>query len=141
MNTIEKVRRRITTVIDREIVKSKAERAAITEKMEGIEEWYGRGKRYQRYQQKIGEKKHEEECLEDMKGCFGGFSPAAETAMLTMHGFVCPDCRMHVYLDQDKLMDYQSGAVNCPVCGRKIYRDGRSTSWEVIAGSGTVNEK
>lgn len=141
MNTIEKVRRRITTTIDREIVKSKAERAAITEKMEGIEEWYGQGKRYQKYQEKLDKKKREEECLEEMKTSYGGFSPAAETKRLTMYGFACPSCGMHVYLEQDKLADYQNGTVNCPVCGRRIYRDGRSTSWEVVAGSKTVNEK
>ena len=76
-----------------------------------------------------------------MKTSYGGFSPAAETKRLTMYGFACTSCGMHVYLEQDKLADYQNGTVNCPVCGRRIYRDGRSTSWEVVAGSKTVNEK
>lgn len=140
MNTIDKVKRRITTMIDREIVKSKAERAAITEKMEDIEEWYGQGKRYQKYQEKLSEKFREEENLADLKEVYSGFIPSAETGFLTMYGFVCPSCRMHVYLDQDKLMDYQSGTVNCPVCGRRIHRDGRSTSWEVLVDSRTVKE-
>ena len=140
MNTIDKVKRRITTMIDREIVKSKTERAAITEKMEGIEEWYGQGKRYQKYQEKLSEKFREEENLADLKAAYSGFIPSAETGFLTMYGFACPSCRMHVYLDQDKLMDYQNGAVNCPVCGRRIYRDGRSTSWEVLVDSRTAKE-
>ena len=127
-------------MIDREIVKSKTERAAITEKMEGIEEWYGQGKRYQKYQEKLSEKFREEENLADLKAAYSGFIPSAETGFLTMYGFACPSCRMHVYLDQDKLMDHQSGTVNCPVCGRRIYRDGRSTSWEVLVDSRTVKE-
>lgn len=140
MNTIDKVKTRIQTMIDREIAKSKSERAAITEKMEGIEEWYGQGKRYQAYQEKLDKKRQEEESLEDLKAAYSSFTPSAETGRLTMYGFACPSCRLHVYLDQDKLTDYQNGTVNCPICGRRIYRDGRSTSWEVIVGSRTVNE-
>lgn len=140
MNTIDKVKRRITTMIDREIVKSKTERAAITEKMEGIEEWYGQGKRYQKYQEKLSEKFREEENLADLKAVYSGFIPSTETGFLTMYGFACPSCRMHVYLDQDKLADCQSGTVNCPVCGWRIYRDGRSTSWEVLVDSRAVKE-
>lgn len=140
MNTIDKVKRRIATMIDREISKSKTERAAITEKMEGIEEWYGQGKRYQSYQEKLDTKRREEECLENMKATYGSYIPSAETGFLTMYGFACPSCRLRVYLNQDKLADYQGGTVNCPVCGRRIYRDGRSTSWEVVVGSKTVND-
>lgn len=140
MNTIGKVKRRIQTMIDREIARSKTDRAAIVEKMEGIEEWYGQGKRYQAYQEKLDKKRREEECLESMKAAYSSFVPSAETGLLTMYGFSCPSCRMHVYLDQDKLADYQNGTVNCPVCGRRIYRDGRSTSWEVVVGSRTVKE-
>lgn len=140
MSTIDKVKQRITTMIDREISKSKSERAAITEKMESIEEWYGQGKRYQKCKEKIKQKSIEVDNLLEMKSVYGSFTPSAETGRLTMYGFTCPSCRLHVYLDQDKLTDYQNGTVNCPVCGRRIYRDGRSTSWEVVVGSRTVNE-
>lgn len=140
MNKIDSVKRRIQTMIDREISKSKADRTAISEKMEGIEEWYGQGKRYQAYQEKLDAKRREEECLESMKATYGSFIPSAETGFLTMYGFACPSCRLHVYLNQDKLADYQDGTVNCPVCGRRIYRDGRSTSWEIVVGSRTVNK-
>ena len=140
MNTIDKVKQRIQTMIDREIAKSKSERAAITEKMEDIEEWYGQGKRYQKCREKIKQKSIEVDNLLEMKSAYGGFTPSPETGFLTMYGFACPSCRMHVYLDQDKLMDYQNGTVNCPVCGRQIYRDGRSTSWEVMVDSRTVKE-
>ena len=140
MNTIDKVKKRIQTMIDREISKSKADRAAISKKMEGIEEWYGQGKRYQTYREKLDTKRWEEEYLEGMKATYGGYIPSAETCFLTMYGFACPSCGMHVYLDRDKLADYQNGTVNCPVCGRRIYRDGRSTSWEVLVDSKTVKE-
>lgn len=83
---------------------------------------------------------YEVDNLLEMKSVYGSFTPSAETGWLTMYGFTCPSCRLHVYLDQDKLTDYQNGTVNCPVCGRRIYRDGRSTSWEVVVGSRTVNE-
>ena len=140
MNTIDKVKQRIQTMIDREIAKSKSERAAITEKMEDIEEWYGQGKRYQKCREKIKQKSIEVDNLLEMKSAYGGFTPSPETGFLTMYGFACPSCGMHVYLDRDKLADYQNGTVNCPVCGRRIYRDGRSTSWEVLVDSKTVKE-
>ena len=140
MNKIDSVKRRIQTMIDWENSKSKADRTAISEKMEGIEERYGQGKRCQAYQEKLDAKRREEECLESMKATYGSFIPPAETGFLTMYGFACPSCRLHVYLNQDKLADYQDGTVNCPVCGRRIYRDGRSTSWEIVVGSRTVNK-
>ena len=140
MNTIDKAKERIITMLNREISKTRLERDAIAEKMEDVEVWSGQGKRYQAYRDKLDKKLQEEESLMDMKTRFGGFVPTPETGFLTMYGFACPSCRMHVYLDQDKLMDYQSGTVNCPVCGRRIYRDGRSTSWEVLVDSRTVKE-
>ena len=140
MNKIDKAKERIITMIDREISKSKSERAAITEKMESIEEWYGQGKRYQKCREKIKQKSIEVDNLLEMKSVYGRFTPSAETGFLTMYGFACPSCGMHVYLDRDKLADYQNGTVNCPVCGRRIYRDGRSTSWEVLVDSKTVKE-
>lgn len=140
MDTIDKVKQRIQVMIDREIAKSKTERAAIAEKMEGIEEWYGQGKRYQKCKEKIKQKSIEVDNLLEMKSAYGSFTPSAETGFLMMYGFACPSCGMHVYLDRDKLADYQNGTVNCPVCGRRIYRDGRSTSWEIVVGSRMVNE-
>ena len=140
MNKIDKAKERIIAMLNREISKTRLERAAIVEKMEDAEEWYGQGKRYQAYREKLDKKLQEEESLMDMKTRFGGFVPTQETGFLTMYGFACPSCRMHVYLDQDQLMDYQNGTVNCPVCGRRIYRDGRSTSWEIVVGSRTVNK-
>lgn len=140
MNTIDKVKERIITMLNREISKTRLERAEIVEKMEDVEVWSGQGKRYQAYRKKLDKKLREEEDLMDLKTRFGGFVPTPETGLLTMYGFACPSCRMHVYLDQNKLMDYQNGTVNCPVCGRRIYRDGRSTSWEVLVDSKTVKE-
>lgn len=140
MNKIDNTKERIIAMLNRETSKTRLEQAAIAKKMEDAEEWYGQGKRYQAYWEKLDKKLQEEERLMDMKTRFGGFVPTQETGFLTMYGFACPSCRMHVYLDQDKLMDYQNGTVNCPVCGRKIYRDGRSTSWEVLVDSKTVKE-
>lgn len=140
MNKIDKAKERIIAMLNREISKTRLERAAIVEKMEDAEEWYGQGKRYQAYREKLDKKLQEEESLMDMKTRFGGFVPTPETGFLTMYGFACPSCGMHVYLDRDKLADYKNGTVNCPVCGRRIYRDGRSTSWEIVVGSKTVKE-
>ncbi|MGO4997230.1 hypothetical protein [Oribacterium sp. Sow4_G1_1] len=140
MNKIDKAKERIIAMLNREISKTRLERAAIVEKMEDAEEWYGQGKRYQAYREKLDKKLQEEESLMDMKTRFGGFVPTQETGFLTMYGFACPSCGMHVYLDRDKLADYQNGTVNCPVCGRRIYRDGRSASWEVLVDSKTVKE-
>lgn len=140
MNKIDRAKERIITILNREISKTRLERAAIVEKMEDVEAWNGQGKRYLAYREKLDKKLQEEERLMELKTGFGGFVPSPETGLLTMYGFACPSCRLHVYLDQDKLTDYQNGTVNCPVCGRRIYRDGRSTSWEVIVGSRTVNE-
>lgn len=140
MNKIDKAKERIIAMLNREISKTRLERAAIVEKMEDVEEWYGQGKRYQAYREKLDQKLQEEESLMDMKTRFGGFVPSPETGFLTMYGFACPSCGMHVYLDRDKLADYQNGTVNCPVCGRRIYRDGRSASWEVLVDSKTVKE-
>lgn len=140
MNTIDKTKERIITMLNREISKTRLERAAIVEKMEDVEVWSGQGKRYQAYRKKLDKKLQEEEDLMDLKTRFGGFVPTPETGLLTMYGFACPSCGMHVYLDRDKLADYQNGTVNCPACGRRIYRDGRSTSWEVLVDSRTVKE-
>lgn len=140
MNKIDKTKERIIAMLNRETSKTRLERAEIVEKMEDVEEWYGQGKRYQAYREKLDQKLQEEESLMDMKTRFGGFVPSPETGFLTMYGFACPSCGMHVYLDRDKLADYQNGTVNCPVCGRRIYRDGRSTSWEVLVDSKTVKE-
>lgn len=140
MNKIDKAKERIIAMLNREISKTRLERAAIVEKMEDVEAWYGQGKRYQAYRKKLDKKFREEEGLMNLKTGFGGFVPTPETGFLTMYGFACPSCGMHVYLDRDKLADYQNGTVNCPVCGRRIYRDGRSTSWEVLVDSKTVKE-
>ena len=140
MNTIDRTKERIITMLNKEISKTRLERAEIVEKMEDVEVWSGQGKRYQAYRKKLDKKLREEEDLMDLKTRFGGFVPTPETGSLTMYGFACPSCRMHVYLDQDKLMDYQNRSVDCPVCGRRIYRDGRSTSWEVVVDSRTVKE-
>lgn len=140
MNAIDGVKERIITMLNREISKTRLERAAIVEKMEDVEVWSGQGKRYQAYRKKIDKKLREEEDLMDLKTRFGGFVSTPETGFLTMYGFACPSCRLRVYLNQDKLADYQNGTVNCPVCGRRIYRDGRSTSWEVLVDSKTVKE-
>lgn len=140
MNKIDKAKERIIAMLNREISKTRLERAAIVEKMEDVEEWYGQGKRYQAYREKLDQKLQEEESLMDMKTRFGGFVPSPETGFLTMYGFACPSCGMHAYLDRDKPADYQNGTVNCPVCGRRIYQDGRSTSWEVLVDSKTAKE-
>ena len=140
MNKIDRAKERIIAMLNREISKTRLERAAIAEKLEDVEVWSGQGKRYQAYRDKLDKKLQEEKDLMDLKTGFGGFVPTPETGFLTMYGFACPSCRLRVYLNQDKLADYQNGTVNCPVCGRRIYRDGRSTSWEVLADSKTVKE-
>lgn len=41
MNTIDKAKERIITMLNREISKTRLERAAIAEKMEDVEVWSG----------------------------------------------------------------------------------------------------
>lgn len=58
------------------------------------------------------------------------------TDTMTMYPFYCPDCQLELLLrDQRTRYTGMGEVVDCPLCGRPLYRSAKKKTWEIVRGS------
>ena len=127
MNSIRKIKNRITALLQKEIDRSNAEIQELLQKQHDNMASYGIGGPYNRYERAIERRRThimELEALQKAQGCAVILEP------LRMYGYFCPTCSEKIYLT-----GRNPDTVDCPVCMRRIYKDGVYTEWNVQKGS------
>lgn len=127
MNSITKIKNRIAALLQKEIDRSNAEIHDLRLKQQDNMASYGIGGPYRRYERAIERRQNhlkELEAIRKAQGC------AVILESLRMYGYFCPSCSEKVYLT-GRCPD----TVDCPICTRRIYRDGAYTEWNVQKNS------
>ena len=119
MNSISKIRYRITSLLQKEIEKSNVEIELLQRKQHENMASYGIGGPYNRYEKAIERRRthiKELESIQKAQGCAVILEP------LRMYGYFCPTCGEKIYLT-----GRYPDTVDCPICSRHIYKDGAYT--------------
>lgn len=127
MNSISKIKNRIAALLKKEIERSNAEIEELQQKQHDNMASYGIGGPYNRYEKAIERRRtriKELEALQKAQGCVIILEP------LHMYGYFCPSCSEKVYLT-----GRNPDTVECPICTRRIYKDGDYTEWNVQKNS------
>lgn len=127
MNSITKIKTRIAALIQKEIDRSNAEIQELRQKQHDNMASYGIGGPYRRYDQAIECRQNhlkELEAIRKAQGC------AVILETLRMYGYFCPTCSEKIYLTSRN-----PDTVECPICMRRIYKDGAYTEWNVQKNS------
>lgn len=127
MNSIRKIKNRIAALLQKEIDRSNAEIQELRQKQHDNMASYGIGGPYNRYEKAIARREthiKELEALQKVQGCAVILEP------LRMYGYFCPSCSEKFYLT-----GRHPDTVDCPICMRRIYRDGIYTEWNVQKNS------
>ena len=127
MNSISKIKIRIASLLQKEIEKSNVEIEMLQQKQHENMASYGIGGPYNRYEKAIERRRvhiKELEAIQKAQGCAVILEP------LRMYGYFCPTCSEKIYLTEKN-----PDTVDCPICSRRIYKDGAYTEWNVQKNS------
>lgn len=127
MNKIEKIKGRFYRVIQKEKLKAEQEISDFEFKKHDNEVVYGFGLWYSRYE---NAKNRREKYIDELSSLKNNIEQAVPHEKLVLYAYYCPTCRYHIYLEHA----YKE-PVDCPVCHRSIYKDGRYTEWDVVTNS------
>lgn len=127
MKNLEKIKEHINAIIRKEEIKTRSEIEELSRKQHDNMEVYGIGGPYQRYEQAIGRRK---EHLSELESLRKAQSSVAILETMRLYGYFCPSCQEKVYLQERN-----PETVDCPICSRRIYRDGAYTEWNVQKNS------
>lgn len=127
MKKIGAIKEHILTIIQKEETKTRSEMEELSRKQHDNMGFYGIGGPYRRYEQAIGRRK---EHLSELESLRKAQSSAVVLEPMRLYGYFCPSCREKVYLQER-----DPEAVDCPICSRRIYRDGACTEWIVQKNS------
>lgn len=123
MQKIEKIRERILTIIQREEIITQSEKEALFQKQQSNKCYYGIGGSYQRYEQAI---ERREKHLSELEALRKAQNSPVILEPLRLYGYFCPSCNEKIYLREKN-----PETMDCPLCSRRIYRDGVYTEWNV----------
>lgn len=127
MKNLEKIKEHIIALIRKEEMKTQSEIEELSRKQHDNMDFYGIGGPYQRYEQAIGRRK---EHLSELESLRKAQSSVAILETMRLYGYFCPSCQEKVYLQERN-----PETVDCPICSRRIYRDGVYTEWNVQKNS------
>lgn len=132
MVSIQKIKQRITAVIDREIEIAKREIAEFEQKIHDNEEWYGLGGWYTQFAKA---KERREKHIEELKALRRAQGYAVKLETLKLYPWYCPSCQEVIYTTDSRPAHIMNGTIDCPRCTRPIYKAANWTTWNVEAGS------
>lgn len=134
MNSIQEIKRRIQRVIDIEKGITQREIDEYNQKKYDQEAVFGLGGFYDRYEKCVEKREKHMEELEALEVNAGGHLIITDT--MTMYPFYCPDCQLELLLrDQRTRYTGLGEVVDCPLCGRPLYRSAKKKTWEIVRGS------
>lgn len=127
MKPLHKIKEKISDLIQKEMDLTNAEIADLQQKQQSNMSVYGIGGFYKRYENAIKRRYNHLEELEALQKVQGR---AIILEPLRMYGYCCPGCNEKIYLTSQS-----PDTLDCPLCGRRIYKDGVYTEWNIQKGS------
>ena len=123
MYSMNKIKDQISKVIHREVQRTQKEIETLRETQRSNMSSYGIGGPYARYEKAIARR---QERLDELEALNKAQSNSVVLETLRMYGYYCPACQEKFYLTSRN-----PETVECPICTRRIYRDGVYTEWMV----------
>lgn len=127
MKKIEIIKEHIFTIIQKEEIKTQSEMEELSRKQHANMSFYGIGGFYQRYERAIDRRKKHLSELENLRKAQNS---VVCLEPLRLYGYFCPSCQEKIYLQERS-----PETVDCPICSRRIYKDGIYTEWNVQKNS------
>ena len=127
MKTITKIKEHIVSYIIKEQSKVNTEIEELRIKQRSNMSDYGLGGPFQRYEKAIERRKDQ---LAELDALKKSLHSAVILVPMRFYGYCCPSCAEKVYIQSRN-----PETVECPLCGRRIYRDGAYTEWMIQKNS------
>ena len=123
MKDLEKIKKHITAIIQKEERKTQSEMEELSRKQHDSMGLYGVGGPYQRYERAIS---HRQDHLSQLEALRKAQCAVTILETLRLYGYYCPSCGERIYLQ-----GRDPETLGCPIYSRRIYRDGFYTEWSV----------
>lgn len=127
MKNINKIKERIFHILSSEESKVNQEIEDLRQKQYDNSAYYGCGGFYNRYEKAIARRNS---YLNELNSLKKANISTVVVDTLTLHAYYCPTCSQHVYTELSS-----PETMYCPLCERKILRDGRYTKWVIVKDS------
>ena len=127
MKTIDDIRQRVAQIIKKEIEKTKREIADFEQKIKDNEVYYGGGGWYTQFEKA---KERREKYLKELRAFGEAQAGAVVLDTLYIYSYYCPRCVLRVMLSSS-----YGEKVDCPKCGRPIYKCNDGEEMQVKRGS------
>lgn len=132
MRSIAEIQQSIARVIEKEKAITRKEIEDFEKKIHDNEQYYGLGGRYRQFEKA---KERREQHLEELEALEKQQGSLVVLETLRLYPWYCPSCRENTYTTDRRPKNFYNDTIDCPRCGRPIYRSARYTSWKVQAGS------
>lgn len=130
MKNFSQIKERILRIINTEKDRTNQEIEELLQKQRAQSFCYGYRGFYNRYEKAIARRKSYLSELDSLKQTT---SKAVVFDKLSLHAYYCPTCNQHIYTEYSS-----TETVSCPCCERKIWRDGKSVTWDIVKDSKQV---
>ena len=127
MKKLEKIKEKILTIIQKEEIKTQSEIEELPRKQQDNMDFYGIGDPYQRYEKAIERRRNH---LSELEALRKTQTSVVVLETLRLYAYFCTSCNEKVYLQGEN-----PDTVECPICNRRIYRDGVYTEWNIQKNS------
>lgn len=127
MKKVTTIKQRLLVILQKEEAKTNEEIVDLRNKQQSNISYYGLSGPYQRYEKAI---RHREELLSELKAMRENMNTASVLLPMRLYGYYCPSCKEKIFLQSRS-----PETVDCPLCTRRIYRDGLYTQWNVQKNS------
>lgn len=127
MKKVTTIKQRLLVLLQKEEAKTNEEIVDLRNKQQSNISYYGLSGPYQRYEKAI---RHREELLSELKAMRENMNTASVLLPMRLYGYYCPSCEEKIFLQSRN-----PETVDCPLCTRRIYRDGIYTQWNVQKSS------
>ena len=127
MKTIYKIKEHLLSYIMKEQDKVNIEIEKLRNKQHENMSLYGLGGPYTRYEKAIDRRKNQ---LTELDAIKKSLNSAVVLIPMRFYGYYCPSCEEKIYIKSRN-----PDTVDCPLCTRRIYRDGAYTEWNIQRNS------
>lgn len=127
MKTISKIKEHLLSYILKELERTREEITDLRSKQRDNMSFYGLGGPYQRYEKAIERRRNH---LAELDALKKSLNSAVVLVPMRFYGYYCPSCEEKIFIQSRN-----PETVDCPLCTRRIYRDGAYTEWNIQKNS------